>query len=105
MEIEAKRTYDLADTIDLLISKLNEKEWKTLSENIKSKLCELQVCVGRTIEKVIYNEGLEFNSKSKDTDKLKNTDAISWLNNRNKFLLSFSKGVTGVSSISRNEKK
>ena len=65
MEIEAERTHDLADTIDLLISKLNKKEWKTLSENIQSKLCKLEVCTGRTIEKVIYNEGLELVVKTK----------------------------------------
>ena len=105
MEIDAERTDYIADTIDLLISKLNKKEWKTLSENIKSKLCELQVCVGQTIEKVIYNERLEFSSKNKDIDELKKIDAISWLNDRNKLLLSFLQGVTGVSSISTNEKK
>ena len=65
------RTDDLPDTIDLLNYKLNKKEWKTLSENIQSKLCELQVCIGQTIEKVIYNEGLEFGSKNKDIDGLK----------------------------------
>ena len=65
------RTDDLPDTIDLLNYKLNKKEWKTLSENIQSKLCELQVCIGRTIEKIICNEGLEFGSKNEDIDGLK----------------------------------
>ena len=47
MEIEVERTDDLADTIDLLISKLNKKEWKTLQKtynqnyvNWKSALAE-----------------------------------------------------------------
>ena len=104
-ETEADRTDDLTDTIDLLNYKLNKKEQETLSKNIQSKLCELQVCIGRTIEKVIYNEGLEFSSKNKNIAKLKKIDAISWLNDRNKLLLSYVHGITGVSSISTNKKK
>ena len=46
-----------------------------------------------------------FSIENKDIDELKKIDAISWLNDRNKLLISFLQGVTGVSSISTNEKK
>ena len=62
----------------------------------------MQVCVGRMTEKVIYNF---FSSKNKDSDELKKRDATSWLNDRNKLLFSFLQRVTGVSSVSANEKK
>ena len=62
----------------------------------------MQVRVGRMTEKVVYNF---FSSNNKDIDELKKRDATSWLNDRNKLLFSFLQRLTGVSSVSTNEKK
>ena len=78
MKIEPQRADNYADTTNLLKSKLNKKEWKALRKHT-SKIMQIAVSIGGTIEKAIYNEGLEFSSKNKDIDELKKIDATSWV--------------------------
>ena len=88
-----------------LCHNLKHCEWDQLSMKMKESIYLLQFCLGRIIEKTLYNDGLAVSKQYKDTAKLKSTEPKLWLKNRNELVLSFFEGASNINLNHENEKK
>ena len=95
----------LAADIDILTDDLKDLKWSELNSETKDKLSKLCNVLGKMVFDDVYYDGLNLLQEYKDVESTGKMNPKEWIKQRNKLLVSFVSGVTGITNDTESSKK